>query len=809
MSVIHNDLLLATDEATGYKISKSLRLRGSASAYLNRTPASAGNQQKFTWSGWVKRGSLGSAQQLFGAGTWAYNTQISLIVIGSGDNLAFASGIYGTNTENNTATTQVFRDTSAWYHFVVAVDTTQGTASNRIKMYVNGQQITAFTQVGSYNIYPSQNYSYRINSVADHRIGNNPTVEQFDGYLADQYFIDGQQLTPSDFGETDAITGVWKPKEYAGTYGTNGFYLPFTDVATTSGSNAGLGKDFSGNGNYWTTNNISVTAGATYDSMTDVPTLTDASTANYAVLNPIHNPNGTNVTYNSANLGYSYSSGTANQMTVLSTIGITSGKFYWEFTEGSTVNSFSGVNTGLVLGGGANGIYYASTGGGITGSSAATYSGTALTTATGNIVGFAFDADALTLAVYKNNTLQGTFSGLESGKTWFPTIAPYTGSSGGSGSINFGQRPFAYTPPTGFKALNTYNLPDSTIVAGNKYMDATAYSGTGANATITNAGAFKPDLVWVKNRSSSENHALYDSVRGVNQRLVSNSTGAESTVAGVSAFNSNGFDINVNYSTSGQTYVGWQWQAGQGSTSSNISGTITSTVSANPSAGFSVVTYTGVATDNTNYTVGHGLGVAPAFVIIKNRGWASSANAWVTWHQSQNNKLMFLDSTGAADATDFTYMMPTAPTSSVLTVRSDSNVSTANRYRTNGRTDSYVAYCWAEIAGFSKFGSYTGNGSTDGTFVYTGFRPKFVLIKNTSSGTTNDWQLLDTTRDPSNVGSHRLYPNLSQAEDDVAQTDILSNGFKPRITGASVNGSGNVYIYAAFAEVPFKNSLGR
>ncbi len=259
-------------ESGGYNIDRSLRFRSSASAYLNRTPASAGNQQKWTISKWMKRGKLGVFQRVFGAGTVSTNeTGVDLT---SNDQIQVYQWVSTAFTFNVT-TTQALRDPSAWYHVIVAFDTTQATASDRIKIYINGVQVTSFASTS----YPSLNYSAGVNSTVIHELGftnGGSAPDYFDGYLAEVNFIDGQALTPSSFGETATETGVWVPKKYTGTYGTNGFYLNFSDntSATT------LAYDKSGNANNWTANNISTTAGATYDSMTDVPTLTSATAAN-------------------------------------------------------------------------------------------------------------------------------------------------------------------------------------------------------------------------------------------------------------------------------------------------------------------------------------------------------------------------------------------------------------------------------------------------------------------------------------------------------------------------------------------------
>jgi hypothetical protein len=289
---------------------------------------------------------------------------------------------------------------------------------------------------------------------------------------------------------------------------------------------------------------------------------------------------------------------------------------------------------------------------------------------------------------------------------------------------------------------------------------------------------------------------LFDSVRGIYKGLISNDTAAEiNDTASLTAFNSNGFTLgpsNIKLAPNypGFTYVAWQWQAGVGSTSSNTNGSITSTVSVNATAGFSVVTYTGTG---ANATVGHGLGVAPKMVIVKYR---SAARSWIVWQSAlAGTEYLLLDGTNAnqtaADAWN-----STVPTSTVFSLGTSTS--------TNQSAGAMVAYCWAAIPGYSAFGSYTGNGSTDGTFVYTGFVPKFVLIKKTSGA--DNWLLYDTARDTYNVAGKYLSPNLSNAEGTDPALDMLSNGFKLRQTGGGINGSGATYIYAAFASNPFKNS---
>jgi len=343
----------------------------------------------------------------------------------------------------------------------------------------------------------------------------------------------------------------------------------------------------------------------------------------------------------------------------------------------------------------------------------------------------------------------------------------------------------------------TYAIPDGRTV-----MAATLYTGTGSNLSISNAVngvSYQPDLVWIKNRNSTQSHCLYDSVRGATKQLNSNNTGAEGTYAGVSSFDTGGFSIGTaDNNTSGYTYVGWQWKAG-GTAVSNTSGSITSQVSANTTAGFSVVTYTGTG---STATVGHGLTVAPQMIIVKRRN--AAGDDWPVYHVGLTSAAyrIYLDTTGAQVNDPTGFMNSTAPTSSVFTVGSNGSI--------NGSGGTYVAYCFAPVAGYSAFGSYTGNGSTDGPFVYTGFRPRFIMIKGSSFA--SNWFIEDSSRNGYNVNSGvALRPNLSSAEDGTTtyDLDILSNGFKLRSSAADSNTSGATFIWAAFGENPFKYANAR
>jgi hypothetical protein len=423
--------------------------------------------------------------------------------------------------------------------------------------------------------------------------------------------------------------------------------------------------------------------------------------------------------------------------------------------------------------------------------------------------GFRFNA---TTGAFDYTTNGSSFTSIATGLTSGPYFFYVSTAASTTASLNAGQRSFSYTAPTGFVALNTYNLATPTIANGAAYMAATTYTGTGATQSIVNtvnSVSFQPDWVWLKQRSANTyDHNLYDSVRGVNKALFSNTSAAEVTYTDrLMSFDSGGFGLGVGAATNASTvtYVGWQWKAGTTS-SSNTSGSITSTVSAGATQGFSVVTYTGTG---ANATVGHGLGVAPSMVIIKNR--VDGGRDWQVYHVGLTSAAysIQLDLT-AAQGLNATQFNSTAPTSSVFSI--------GTAIATNGSTNTFVAYCFAPVAGYSAFGTYTGNGAADGPFVYLGFRPRWLMVKASAgtSAATSNWLMLDTSRSTYNLTDNKLAANLIDAENSATigtagqnSYDFLSNGFKARTTNASSNESGTTYIYAAFAENPFKYSLAR
>jgi hypothetical protein len=625
--------------------------------------------------------------------------------------------------------------------------------------------------------------------------------------MAEVNFVDGQQLTPSAFGSTNADTGVWQPKRYSGSYGTNGFYLNFSDNSNTTA--ATLGKDYSGNGNNWTPNNFSVTAGAGNDSLVDSPTSYGTDTGvggsvrgNYCTWNPLVKPYGTN-TYTNGNLDVQPT--VSNWNAAVGTIALTTGKWYWEIISGeqnlfigiqqigqdyTTINpqNFSGIflcdDNKITIDGGTRTSY------------------TATSHGAGVVVGVAVDLDAGSINFYLNGTAQGSVSFTGStayGKAVLPTIIPYF--SGYTHSANFGQKPFSYAAPSGYKALCTQNLPTPTIGAtaatrANRNFALSTWVGNNGAQTVTNNIDWTNGggLVWFKPRDVTNNHFLVNSVLGYTKYLAPNTTAAEDTydfgfTPSTTGFSFNGSSSSVNQSP--YNYIAWQWKAG-GSTVTNTAGSLTSQVSANPTAGFSIVTYTGNAA--AEQTIGHGLGAVPKMIIVKGRAGGN----WPVYHvDTGRNQYTFLND-NAATNTVTGYWGSSGPTTTTFGV-------IGGGYGNNSGTA--IAFCFAEVPGYSRIGSYIGTGSANGPFVYCGFRPAFILIRYVG---VEAWFLYDVARGTYNPNMPFIQVNQYTAVEYSGDTpDILSNGFKLNTTSSSLNGSGQLQLFAAFAEFPFKYALAR
>ena len=735
-------------DSDSYKIKRSLRFNSSDLSYLSRTFGSPTTQNVFTFSAWCKRCDLGRQQIIFGTSAGG-----NLLQFESSDSIILTiAGVVELRT------TAKYRDTSAWYHIVWSQNGSIHT------VYVNGVTESTANAVSS-----------TFNTSVLHLIGGTGSASHLSGYLTEIYFIDGSSLTPSSFAETDPITGRWKAKKYKGvSYGNNGFYLNFSDNSGTTSTT--LGKDYSGNTNNWTPSGFSVDAGVNNDSLVDTPTNYGSNSevggdvrGNYATLNPLSG----NSTPVDGNLRPN------DDGTAISTIGMSSGKWYAEMTVVAvgTLSDF-GVHTGSTfssyVGSTATGYSYSSDGKKYNNGSGSSYGSTYTT---GDVIGCAFNADSGELTFYKNGVSQGVaFTGLTS-VPYFFGIYGRSSATANNVYVNFGQRPFSYTVPTGFKCLCTQVLPTPIIQKPGNYMDVVAYTGTGASNSISGFN-FSPDFVWLKNRGTSTSHAIYDTSRGVQKQLSCDTTGDEVTSStGLTSFNSNGFTIGTSslVNTSGTQYVAWAWDE------SNISG-------------LDIISYTG---NGANRTINHNLGVAPKMIIIKARTTAGADQAWPVYHASlSNTEYLLLDSTNTK-ATGADYWNSTSPTSSVFSLGTNAAV--------NANNDTYIAYAFSEVDGFSKIGSYVGNGNSNGVFVWCGFRPKYFLFKRIAS--TYSFGIIDYARSPSNPATKSLSAANANSEATIGNIDFVSNGIKFR-TISDPNASAT-YVFAAFAEYPFKYARAR
>ena len=832
MSITGSEQWMYSAGAAGFydfPIEQSLRFEDGDSAYLSRTPATAGNRKTWTYSGWVKRGNLDVTTTLLAANNDT-NSDTRILIQANG--LFSVVKRSAGSTQWIKRTSQVFRDPSAWYHIVVALDTTQATAEDRVKIYINGERVTSWDT----NTNPALDSIPNINNTGPHCIGaRTSSTDYFDGYMADVNLIDGQALDPTSFGEFKS--GIWTPVDTAGlTFGTNGFRLAFAD----SGA---IGDDTSGNTNDWTANNLVAS---------DV--VLDSPTNNFAVLRNMGTPPASGAGLQEGNLHYTTgSSGSGRNLNrqAISTILPASGKWYAECRVQSSTNQFIGVGTYQVeILPTANNTRYsyirplAADVYTRTGSSETITSNYGSAGAVGDVFGVYLDLDASPPEVYyskngswgdgsgnfdeatpttaitlgdsflttDNGGNQGVgfiFSSAASGTSvegiWnFGQDSTFAGNeaSGGNTDAN-GLGDFFSTVPDGALSLCSANLPSGAIDTLNDetpedYFSALTYSGTGASNSVTGIG-FQPSLTWIKQRTQAYSHELYDAVRGVQKALQSNTTSAESTeTQGLTSFDSDGFTVGtrVNVNQSSTNLVSWNWKA-NGAGVSNTDGSITSTVSVGATSQqnwFSISEYTGTG---SSMTWGHGLGVKPDLFIVKK---TNSADEWIVYP---------LGATG--NLTQYLKLHTTAgyTSDSVLETANSSVLGFGSSGARNGNGDDYICYAFANAEGLCKVGSYTGNGSTDGTFIHTGFRPAFVMWKRTD--TTSDWFMMDVKRDIDNPTDHKLEANSSGSEvvNTAYYTDYLSNGFKLRNTNGQLNASGGNYIYLALASQPFKYANAR
>ena len=792
-------------------VNQSLRFEDGDNAYLNKT-LSASNGTIFTFSCWVKLGNLGINRCLLQGYEDSNNfTQILLYsdnVVGVYSATSGAARLYA-------KTTALQRDTGAWYNIVVKFNGTSG--SEEFKIYVNGvnQALTTTTALAAHQ-------SLIGNSNA-HYIGNNFNQSlDMDGYMAEVNFIDGTALDADSFGETK--DGIWIPKNTSSlTFGTNGFRLQFDQTGTGTASTSTIGADISGNNNHFTSNNLV----STDSNMPDCPE------NNFATLNLLYSSISASYptpVLSEGNLAASTNSG-SNWKTVPTTMYMSTGKWYSEVlvTYTDAVDSFIGFASSEF-----NGQAYAPTETafgyqfhpalGIRHNSSQL---SAQTFTQDDIIGLALNMDDNEIKFYKNGSLLYTATSVAAGswsvaltllytKTLYANFgqdSSFAGNETAQGNTDGnGIGDFYYAPPSGFLALCSSNLPELTIgpdqtTQADDNFNTVLWTGNGSDGRSITGVGFDPDFVWIRSRNLATSHLLNDTIRGANKTLFSEGTNAETADNGggyLSAFVTDGFSVTSGGSgddavnDSSDTYVAWNWLAGTAfSNSAGANGaTIASSGQVNTTAGFSIVSWVLGSTDNG--TIGHSLGVAPDVIIVKNR---DAVAQWLVYHSgntaSPETDYLALEATQAT-IDDVRAWNDTAPTSSVFTIGDVS--------WWGGSTDNMIAYCFHNVEGYSKFGTYEGNGNNDGTFVYTGFRPAFLLVKSVDS--TSDWLLVDDKRIGYNPENEYIEVNNANAEGTVNMFDLVSNGFKNRDRTADPNVA-ETYLYIAFASQPFKFANAR
>ena len=793
--------------SSGYVIEGSGSFNGT-DGKLTRTISSAGNRRTFILEVIFKRG--GSASSFLTA--YSSGTDTFYFYLSGGQ--VYVQNYIGANQIELKSDARL-RDFSAWYHLIVAIDTTQSTEANRVKAWVNGVELT---WASSPQTFPTQNFETKWNTGSqEHQIGHSSTTYSPD-YFARAAAYDGQTMTDpatDGFGEYDD-NGVWVPLDVSGkTFGTTGFLIEGGAAFTNGTDSSGNSQNF--------------TKGGTITDVDD--TLTDKASdnfGNFCTLNPL------DFSQNAATLseGNLKIVGAGSHSTTKGTVFTDgAGKFVWEctVTEMDTNVSLALMRTTDASTGSNKPGATSNSGFGLFdnqgSSSLSRFDGSNMVTgmsgmADGDMYHLEFNNDTGDVYIWRkasggtwtaensgNSVTSGAGKTALAGASVAPSVHVYQNSSATNPNIitfNFGATSFDKTPSSNYVSLNTANLAAPTVTDPSAFFQNVLYDGTGSTQSITLGGNsdMQPDFVWIKRRNvTGTNHMIFDSVRGATKFIGSDRTTAETTVADtLTSFDSDGFSLGadasgygVNVSTSSSKYVAWCWKAG-GSGSSNSDGDIASTVSVASHGGFSIVKYDPGSGGSAGDTVGHGLSRAPNYIILKvleavgDQNWSVGSDD-IGW---TNN--LFLNLTNAKSAGSGPWNN-TAPTSSVFSIGSDRDNDAA-----------YIAYCFAKTPGLIACGSYTGNGSADGTYVVvdddgSGFKPSFIMIKRTDS--TEGWHINDAARDPINPLDLQLQPNSNGVESGSSYMDFTANGFKLRGTQGATNTSGGTYVYLAMAEHPF------
>ena len=810
-----------------YQIQHSLKFDGVTNSKIHRTPGSAGSARIGTFSAWVKKLKQGAFQQVFAAGD--ATTDTVELLFRNNDQILLTAAV-GNAAKITLKTNTKFRDCSGWYHLFFAIDTTQGTAANRAKLYVNGVIQSDFETEN----YPDQNQDLDISQAVEHMIGVNVgNNNNLNGYIAEVNFIDGLALAPTSFGVTDSTYGHWKPIQYTGAYGTNGFHLDFNDAGN-------LGDDAAGGTDFTETNVVA------NDQMLDSPTNT------FPVLNHLCT-NGDSLLSEGA-LKLSSVDGLGGTGGVAATMELPhTGKWYWEIhalaIDNNRPNLYFGIDEGRILdhrlintvGSGiiATSRVYQSNGNGTKQSQSEEAYGAAWSD--GDVIAIQVDMDAGKVYYRRNNTLESSgaaaFTIDRNTSSFIPSFGVYedaaSADAGNIMTVNFGQDSsfsggltavgaqdakgqgdFKYTPPAGYLALCTKNLPEPQCVPKDNF-GIVGYTGTGVNGAAENdiSGLeFQPDTVWIKDRASTGEHQIVNSLAGSARYKSPSSAEAEGNRSTrVKRFTSDGFALGDGNGTNGSNanvnnalYKAWCWRnATDFDTSASGSGvnkTPATTAHINVDAGQGVILWEG---DGEGFEPRHGLSKyishPQGFTLYVGKRNANAS--WAVFHTYGFNATDYLVlDTDAASVDNSTFWNDQNPNENLFQIMSANEVGADD--------DTYVCYYWHDVEGYSRFSNYIGNGNADGTFVPTGFRPSLVIVKKLNA--THNWPMVDDFTMPFNKDQTIFSEaDTTDAEDTDPCIDLLSNGFKVRDTAARYNTDGSTYAFWAWASLPAKYNNAR
>jgi len=756
----------------GYEIGQSLLFDRQNSSLLRRT-GNGVNFSSWVWSGWIKPSCDGKDSALFGK-NWTASDNWGSCIITSDGQLKLEEFVTGPNAYAFDSTFRL-RDPSAWTHLVIRrVD------NSRTEFYLNGVLVESYMAA---NRVPSQMFAH-AQTIGCRRYGG-AYQKYYDGYLSEVHFVDDQSLGPEWFGQEDS-KGVWIPipYEHTGT-GTNSYYLPFKDSDN-------IGADYSGNDNDFTL------SGLTSDSV-----VADSPTNNYCTLNPLSidlSYGGTApIVLSGGNLELSATqAGDAN-----STFGFSSGKWYAEFKWLDDVYpSLAGVKPAGTSEYTDTPRIHVSSGSSIMNNNSVTQNPSPAIS-TGDTLGVALDSDSRSVQFYRNGWPWGNAESMQGDVKAMSFFLGNGTDRTRSYTANFGQRSWAYEPPSGYKAPCTQNLPYPLVNPKDNFK-AVAYSGNGWTQSIDTG--FAPDLVWTKSRSILSSHGLTDSVRGAGRSVKSDDTADQrppflsppGATDDMYAFTSSGFSVGfnnyLNINQNNVTYASWNFRAG-GTAVTNNDGSIPTQVSANRAMGFSVVKWT----QNLQqlYTIGHGLGKIPDLIITKKLDGSQRWEVYST-PTGVDNGLVLNDEAASATMGTWGSFQPTDKVFMFTQTPGD-----------------YIAYCFTNTE-MLQVGSYVGNGSADGTFVNLPFSPSFVMVKGMlgfSFGGSN-WNMFDDGRNPHNVRDLILRSNMPDPEfTGISNTggglDMVSNGFKLKKGDRDTNFAEQEFLYIAVSKENFKYARGR